>query len=1234
MQGGVLTANHSLADADGLGEVGFTWQVSPDGNTHWRDISNATESTLTLTQAEVGQFVRAVATYTDGNSVLERVESLATESAVVESSADAQGLSVLGSAIVMNEDEPYTLTEDAFGIGNGGDNSLTRVKLLNLSQEGQGHLELNGGVLNAGAEVSLSDLSAGALVYVPKANSHGESNPPLSLFFLVGDADAFSQQPHQVTIDITPVNDMPVAINGSFALMEDTPMPGLDGLDLEGLLGGLPDLGGGFPGLGGGLPDLSGGLPDLGGILPDLGNLDLSGLLGDLEVTGYLKAEDLEGDALSFQIVDSTTDGTVVITDALTGAFTYKPDLTFGDSDQFTFRVSDGVSVSNVATVTIQSSNTPFSGTVTVDGTVAQNSVLTANNSLVDADGLGPMSYKWQASPNGMNWRSIYGATDRTFTPTQAEVGQFLRVEASYIDQKGTHESVKSATTVAVADVNDSPIGFVLLDGVVAQNGVLTVAQTLVDADGLGPLNYQWQVSADGSTDWTDIANATDSTLTLTQAEVGQYLQAVVSYTDSLGTAESVAGVATVVVANVNDLPTGDVTIDGTVEEGSVLTVSDMLDDVDGLGAISYQWQVSPDGSTDWTDIADATASTLTLTQAEVGQSIQVVARYTDGQGTLERVASAATVAVVGVNDLPTGDVTIDGTVEEGSVLTVSDTLDDVDGLGTISYQWQVSPDGSSDWMDITDATASTLALTQAEVGQSIQVVARYTDGQGTLERVASAATVAVVGVNDLPTGDVTIDGTVEEGSVLTVSDTLDDVDGLGTVGYQWQISSDGSTDWTDLADATASTLMLTQAEVGQFIQVVASYTDGQGTLERVASPATVAVAGVASGAHAPLGTDGMAIVPEDLPYSFTEASFGFNGIDGGDSLAQVKIVDLPQTGLLVLQGMALTGETVVDISAIHAGQLLYVPEENGSGANYDSFSFHVGDDALFSEQPNLMTVHVAALNDAPIAQDDALLLSELDSEMTGYLSADDVEGDLLSFQLVQTTAYGSVVLTDAETGAFTYTPDTTFSDTDQFTFIASDGSLVSNVATVTIQLQPDEIVEDVSSPRILTAPSARFSQVKADTRPEEETLSQGSDSVNQDFVFDFHSMALGHATGEVEGFDHRNGVETESSEEEDSGLSFDFSAADPDTSDAGEVNGMGNFSGYGVVPPATVSLTWDNVFLPVGEEMQETAQVITAWSESWDAIMPDGDHATIPEEESTTPSWFLEAQQDSTALV
>ena len=101
---------------------------------------------------------------------------------------------------------------------------------------------------------------------------------------------------------------------------------------------------------------------------------------------------------------------------------------------------------------------------------------------------------------------------------------------------------------------------------------------------------------------------------------------------------------------------------------------------------------------------------------------------------------------------------------------------------------------------------------------------------QGTAESVASADTAAVANVNDAPTGSVTIDDTTPtQGQTLNAANTLADVDGLGAISYQWQRGG------VNIAGATGATYTTTQADVGQLLRVVASYTDEQGTAESVA---------------------------------------------------------------------------------------------------------------------------------------------------------------------------------------------------------------------------------------------------------------------------------------------------------------------------------------------------------------------------------------------------------------
>ncbi|MFH7244831.1 MAG: FG-GAP-like repeat-containing protein, partial [Spirulina sp.] len=134
-------------------------------------------------------------------------------------------------------------------------------------------------------------------------------------------------------------------------------------------------------------------------------------------------------------------------------------------------------------------------------------------------------------------------------------------------------------------------------------------------------------------------------------------------------------------------------------------------------------------------------ASTFTPGDDQVGQQVRVQMQYTDLQGTLETITSAATSAIANVNDAPTGTVTISGIGQESYTLTADATaVEDIDGLGAFSYQWQQSIDDGTTWDNITGATGATLVLTAAQAGQRVRATVSYTDGGGTQEVVASDA--------------------------------------------------------------------------------------------------------------------------------------------------------------------------------------------------------------------------------------------------------------------------------------------------------------------------------------------------------------------------------------------------------------------------------------------------------------------------------------------------------------
>ena len=96
-----------------------------------------------------------------------------------------------------------------------------------------------------------------------------------------------------------------------------------------------------------------------------------------------------------------------------------------------------------------------------------------------------------------------------------------------------------------------------------------------------------------------------------------------------------------------NNAPTGAPTISGTPQVDETLTADTSgIADADGLenATFGYQW-IAHNGTND-SDVEDATASTYTLTAAEVGKTMKVKVTFTDDKGTSESLTSAATAAV------------------------------------------------------------------------------------------------------------------------------------------------------------------------------------------------------------------------------------------------------------------------------------------------------------------------------------------------------------------------------------------------------------------------------------------------------------------------------------------------------------------------------------------------------------------------------------------------------------
>lgn len=126
---------------------------------------------------------------------------------------------------------------------------------------------------------------------------------------------------------------------------------------------------------------------------------------------------------------------------------------------------------------------------------------------------------------------------------------------------------------------------------------------------------------------------------------------------------------------------------------------------------------------------------------------------------------------------------------------------------------------------------------------------------------------------------------------------------------------------------------------------------------------------------QAPTGANHTVTTLEDTPYALKAADFGFSDpLDSPpDSLQAVEITTLPMTGQLTDHGSAVIAGQFVSAADINSGSLLFIPDQNGFGAAYGSFTSQVQDTGGIANGgvdldpiPKTLTINVTPVNDRP----------------------------------------------------------------------------------------------------------------------------------------------------------------------------------------------------------------------------------------------------------------------------
>jgi len=319
----------------------------------------------------------------------------------------------------------------------------------------------------------------------------------------------------------------------------------------------------------------------------------------------------------------------------------------------------------------------------TTSGSAQQGQTLSASTGAWTGDAPISYSFAWQrCGSSGGSCTDISAAMAQTYLVASSDVGSTLRVVVTASNTAGTSTAASSPTGV-VAPPGDKPAP----TSQPTPQGTAQVGNTLTISpgtwSGTTPISfsYQWQRCASNGT-CTSISGATNS-YTVASADVGYRLRAVVTGSNSIGSASVDSNLtATVVAAGSKPAASSQPTPQGSARAGQTLTINPGSWSGTTPITFTYQWQRCPSSGT-CTSIPGATRSSYAVAPGDVGYHLRVSITGTNSAGSTT-IISNLTATVLAATTLPTGAIQLPG--GKISIPVTSVSLPDRLVISSVSY--------------------------------------------------------------------------------------------------------------------------------------------------------------------------------------------------------------------------------------------------------------------------------------------------------------------------------------------------------------------------------------------------------------------------------------------------------------------------------------------------------------------------------------------------------------------
>ncbi|EPT1632962.1 tandem-95 repeat protein [Vibrio parahaemolyticus] len=545
-----------------------------------------------------------------------------------------------------------------------------------------------------------------------------------------------------------------------------------------------------------------------------------------------------------------------------------------------------------------------------------------------------------------------------------------------------------------------------------------------------GPANGTVSVNPDGSVTYTpnDNYHGTDSfTYIVTSGGVSE------------------STMVSVDVTPVNDAPVAKDDI-ATTQEDTVVTIDVLPNDTDVDGdKLSIQSATVPEAQGK-VEIVDGK---LVFTPAEnFNGDAEITYTVTDGQLTDE---AKVTVTVNPVNDAPTIKVDAVESITEDAVST--------------------------------DTVVATLTVRDTDTPEDQLTVSLENNSNGYFVLVGNEVKLTQAGVDavnndELNLKDLTISASVSDGVNPTASDSdslivnrVNDAPTVENAIADQELSEDFATYTIDLNDAFKDSDSALNFSVSGNSNVLVSIENGIATISPTADwngsetltftatdPSGESISQTVNFTVAPVAdiVADKATVVEDTPTIINV--LGNDTFESTDKLVSLDAENGPKNGTVIVN---------------NDGTVTYTPDDNYVGK--DTFTYVVTSGGV--SESTTVEVNVTPVNDAPVAKDDIATTQEDTAVIIDVLPNDtDLDGDKLSIQSASVPeAQGKVEIVD---GKLVFTPAENFNGHAEIIYTVTDGELTDE-AKVTVTVNP---VNDAPTIKVDAVESITEDAVNTDT--------------------------------------------------------------------------------------------------------------------------------------------------------